>query len=1046
MKNFIIGIFALLFLPFYAQAQFVVSGVVSDESGETLPGVNIVIKGTNSGTMTNISGEFKLTNVIGTDVLEVSFIGFETQTIPVKDRSKINVTLVADVNELDEVLVIGYGTSKKKDITGSVATVSSEDLVASPTANYDEALMGRVAGVHVSASEGAPGAPMNIVIRGGNSITGSNQPLYVVDGIPLDDFDPATINTEDIQEFNVLKDASATSIYGSRGANGVIVITTKDGGNNNGTTTVTVSAAYGMQSIPKYLEVMSPYEYVKYQESQAWASSRWDLNEDSKDKLGKFYEKWVDPELYRDIDGNDWQDQIFQEAPIQRYNVSVNGGNKKTNIYYSGNYTDQEGTLITSGFTKLINNLRIKHTISKKATFNAGIMHSYSVRRGPDLRENNYSSIIRDAVRFRPVDPVLDDGLEPGGYDPTDPNQQVMYPPVPNLENTERKNKQNAIRGNMRFVYKFHKNLTLNLAANYQAQLNNETLFYGEDTRQGQNSPLGIQASQTQSLRQTLASSNTLTYHKKSKNHEFSVMGGIEGSYQDYSFSSLQNGNLPVDEFGMANIGIGTTATLAQSNWTGNTLLSYFGRATYAFKDKYLLTANFRADGSSKFADGNKWGYFPSLSGAWRAGDEPFLKNIEVLSTLKFRGGWGITGNNRIADFAAFNQINISKWSGYNWGVTESYQPGAIQSNLAVPDLRWETTEQVNFGLDLSFFNQRLETTVDVYQKNTTDLLLNANMAPSTGFRNVFQNVGEVENKGLEISLSTVNIHKKSFKWTTNFNISFQQNRVVKLNQGNDAIYSRARFDEDNYITQVGNSVGMMYGLEFERIYQVGDFNWNNETQTYELKDGVADNGSADVAPGGVKFIDQNGDGTINELDRKIIGNPHPDHFGGITNNFSYKGFNFSFLFQWSHGFDVMNGNAVEMHKPWGSQSFNGFSTVADHWTPYNTDTNINASTYAGSLGAARVGNQIDNRFIEDGSYIRLKTVTFGYSLPKKVLKRMKMKGLNFSVSGQNLFTWTSYSGFDPEVSVSGNGVTPNLDYSAYPQSRTILGSIKLTL
>ncbi len=1040
-----------MLLPLFSIAQeTTIGGKVLDDSGEPLPGVNIVIKGTTVGTMTNIQGEYKLSNILPTDTLEVSFIGFETQILAIKNRSKINVTMKPEMSVLEDVIVIGYGTSKVKDITGSVATVDTEDLVNAPTANYDEALMGRVAGVNVSASEGTPGSPMNIVIRGGNSITGDNSPLYVVDGVPLENFDPATINTEDIKEFNILKDASATAIYGSRGANGVIVIATKSGATKDGKTTVTLNASYGVQNVTKYLEVMSPYEYVKYQEAQAWASGKWDL-EGNYDKINNFYDKWLDPELYRNYEENgleahDWQDEIFRQAPIQKYNLSISGGNKKTNIYYSGNYTDQEGTLITSRFTKLINNLRVKHTISDKSTLNAGLMHSYAVRQGPNLRENSYSSIIRDAVRFRPIDPVTPDDLEPGGYDPTDPNQSVMYPPVPNLMNTKDKDYQNVFRGNLRFTHKFHKNLTLNLYANYQAQLSKNTLFYGEETRAGQNSPLGIQGSIEETVRQTVASSNTLTYKKKAGQHTFSVMGGIEGSYNDYSTQLLQNGNLPVDDFSIYNLGIGTTATLAQTSWTGNTLLSYFGRATYNFKDKYLITANFRADGSSKFADGNKWGYFPSVSGAWRIGDEPWLKDLGVFSTMKLRGGWGITGNNRIADFAAFNQIAISKWSGYNWGSTEAYRPGAVQSNLAVPDLRWETTQQVNFGVDLSFFNQRLETTVDVYRKNTYDLLLNANMATSTGFTRVFQNVGEVQNEGLEISLNTVNIHKKSFKWTTNFNISFNKNEVLKLNQGDDAIYTRARFSEDNYTTRVGQPVGMMYGLEFDRIYQQSDFNWNNETQTFELKDGVADNGAQDIAPGGVKFVDRNGDGTINEEDRTIIGNPHPEHFGGLTNTFQYKGISFSFLFQWSYGFDVMNGNAVEMHKPWGSQSFNGFATIADHWTPFHTDTNINASTYAGSLGSARVGNQIDNRFIEDGSYIRLKTVSLGYNIPSKVLKRAKIKGLYFGVSAQNLFTWTNYSGYDPEVSVAGNGVSPNLDYSAYPQSRTILGSIKLTL
>lgn len=1045
MKNYILGIFIFLLLPFatYAQKQ-TVSGVVSDETGETLPGVNILIKGTDQGTMSDIYGKFKLSDVSANATLVISYIGFETQEVAVGGRTSINISLVSEISQLDEIVVVGYGTSRKKDLTGSVASVTTEELVTAPTANYDQALMGRVAGVQVNATEGTPGAPMEIVIRGGNSITGSNSPLYVVDGIPLQDFDPATINTEDIKEFTILKDASATAIYGSRGANGVIVITTKGGGDNNGKTTVTAGYSTGYQQVARYMEVMSPYEYVRYREMQAFARSNWSLNGNA--MIPNFYETWGDPEQYRNIEGHDWQDSLFRTAKIDRYNVSVNGGNKKTNIYFSGNVTNQDGTLITTSFQKMIGNLRVKHNLADWASFNAGLMYSHSKRTGPTLRENSWSSITRDAIRFRPVDPIRDDGLPVGGFDPTDPNQNVMYPPAPNLRGTIDEDKQDVVRGNVSLNLKPTKDLTFNMRANYQGEFRNEALFYGEDTRQGQNSAYGIQGKLYQYKRQILSGSGTVTYKKTIDKHNFSVMIGSEAYSYQQSSSNLANNNLPVDDFGIYNWGIATSPTLALTEWTGNSILSGFSRVTYGYNDKYLLTANFRADGSSKFRPENRWGYFPSLSAAWRIGEEPFLKDIEVLSSMKIRGGWGVSGNNRIADFAAFNLMTVGKWNGYNWGTTETYQPGSVQNNLAVPDLRWETTAQTNFGVDVSFFRHRLEATIDYYHKHTYDLLLNANMALSTGFTRAMQNVGEVENKGLEFSLTSVNIHKKGFKWTTNFNISFNRNKVLKLNDGEPELYSQARFSENNYITRVGQPVGMMFGLEYDRLYQVEDFNWDNESQQYILKDGVPHNGNSEINPGNVKYIDQNGDGTINELDRVIIGNPHPDHFGGLTNNFRYKGFNLQVLFQWSYGFDVMNGNAVEMAKPWNTQSFNGFPAMADAWTPFNTDTDTNSASYLNVLGSTRTGYNVDTRVIEDGSFVRLKTVSLGYDLPKSLLKKIKVKNLNIYVSGQNLFTWTNYSGYDPEVAVSGRGLTPNLDYSAYPQSRTIMTGIKLTL
>lgn len=1044
MKNYIFSLLFLLFLPFIANAQITLKGEITDTEGGPLPGVNIRIQGTSKGTISDMDGKYTLINLVQADILEFSFIGLESQTIAVKGKSVLNVMMKSELNQLDEVMVIGYGTTKKKDLTGSVATVDAEDLVNVATANYDEALMGRVAGVMVTSAEGTPGSPLNITIRGGNSITGDNNPLYVVDGIPLTDFDPGTINTNDIKEFNILKDASATSIYGSRGANGVIVITTKNG-NNKGKTKVTLNAGYGIQEPLDYLTVLNPYEYVKYRENQLWSRQNWERTSAGEKQIQNFYDSWVDKELYKNIAGHDWQDSIFRQAPIQKYNLSVSGGTDKTNVYYSGNFTDQQGTLITSGFQKINNNLRFEHKASEKAKFTIGLLHSYNKRTGPPLRENQWSSIVRDAVRFRPADPIIADGAAPGGYDPTDEDFQTMYPPKPNLENTLRDNVQNVFRGNAAFMYDFTKHLQLRLSANYQGRLEKETLFYGEHTRMAQNSALGMQGTVTNRASNNIASSNTLTYKNKFGNHRVSGMAGIEGSYYDWSVNQFSNGNFPVGDFGTNNMGIATSASIATSDWTGNNMLSYFGRATYAFKDKYLLTANFRADGSSKFQKGNRWGFFPSLAGAWRMSDEPFIKNLEVFSNLKFRGGWGVTGNNRIGDFAAFNTIKVDKWTGYNWGSPTAYVPGSVQSNMAVPDLRWETTNQINFGMDFGFFDNRVEAVVDVYQKNTTDLLLNASMAPSTGFQRVTQNVGEVQNRGLEISLNTVNIHKGSFKWSTNFNISFNENEVIKLNQGENEIYSRARFQEDNYVTRVGNPVGMMYGLQFDGLYQHDDFNWDNSSQSYVLKEGVVSNGNAEIAPGGVKFVDQNGDGVINELDRVIIGNPIPKHYGGFTNNFSYKGFNLNFMFQWSVGFDVMNGNAVEMNKAWGQQAFNTFAGVADMWTPFNTNTVNHTSTYAGSLGAPRVGNQIHSQLIEDGSYLRLKTVTLSYSLPKPLLERMHLKGMTFSLTGQNLYTWTNYSGIDPDVSIINSALTPNMDYSAYPPSRTYMGTLILT-
>ncbi|TLX78245.1 TonB-dependent receptor [Labilibacter sediminis] len=1042
MKSYILNIILIFCFPALMLGQKTISGIVTDESATTIPGVTVAVKGTNNGTITDMNGQYRLENVDDKAVLVFSFIGLETQQISVGSKSAINVVLRnADV-ELDQVVVVGYGTEKKKDLTGAIASLSSEDLQVAPAANFDQALAGRISGVQVTSSEGTPGSALNIVIRGGNSITGDNSPLYVVDGIPLEDFDPSTINSEDIESFDVLKDASATAIYGSRGANGVIVITTKSG-RDDGKTDVTASAAYGVQYVPSRLEVLSPYEYVRYKENQTWAQQNWTRTWE----VNKFYNTWIDPELYRDMEGTDWQSDLFRAAPIQRYNIGISGGSKSTSIYYSGQYLDQDGTLINTGFQKINNNLKINHKLSEKTQLLSSLQFSNSKRKGPSMRESQYSSIIREAVRFRPIEPIIDDGLGEGGYDPTDTQGSTIYPPVQNLENIDQVHMLDVIRGTTTFLHDFNPYLKLRVSGNYQLSTTKASIFYGEDTRQGTNTDDRVTGQITQNRVQNLSSSNTLTYKRKFGAHKTTLLGGVEASQYKQSGTWLQNSNIPTDDFGIDNIGIGITPKLAQTSFAESYMLSYFGRVNYDYKGKYLLTVNFRADGSSKFAEGNKWGYFPSFSGAWHIGEEKFLKRNKLISSLKLRAGWGLTGNNRINNLAAFNTLAVNTGTGYIWGDDQSYNPGAIQNNIAVPDLRWETTSQSNIGLDFSVLNYRLRGTVDYYHKMTRDLLLNADMSLSTGFSKVMQNVGTVQNQGLEFSFNSTNFKTANFKWTSNFNIAFNKNKTVALNEGQDAIYTDPNIigtlDEHQYITKVGQPVGMMYGLEFDGVYQVDDFYWDNASDNYVLKEGVPDNGSP-VSPGSIKFIDQNGDGTINSDDRVVIGNPHPKHFGGLSNEFKYKGFDCQVLFQWSYGFDVLNVNKMQFASPFANNNFNGFSDFADAWTPFNNDTDVHATYYAGVIASAPAGNLTHSGLVEDGSYLRLKNVTLGYTLPKRLLSKLRMKQVRLYVSGQNLYTWTNYTGYDPDVSIKKSALTPNADYSSYPQSITVMGGIDI--
>ncbi len=1021
-------------------AQNNVKGNVKDSDGLPMAGVNVSVKGTTKGTSTNAEGNYVLNNLKSSDVLVFSFLGFEAVEKMVLAQSTINVLLKSDDVKLGEVVVIGYDVVNKSDLTGAVSALNPKELAATATANFDQALAGRVAGVQVTSTDGTPGSPLNIVIRGGNSITGDNSPLYVVDGVPLEDFDPSSINTRDIKSFDILKDASATAIYGSRGANGVVVITTISG-RNDGITDINFGTSFWLQSIPTRLEVLSPYEYVKYQEKLAYANDSYAPGVN----VGQFIASWVDPELYRNERGTNWQDEIFQTASTKNHTFSIRAGNKKTTFFYSGNYLDQDGTLITTDFKKINNRLKLTHKVLDNLELNGQVEYSYINYNGMPVSGNTRNSVIRDAVSFRPINPLNWNSDQESAIEDSDP---YLYDPVKTLINTQRKRVDDVFSGTLGLSYKFLKKFDLSLNANYRTSLSENALFYKQDTQEATRTNRGINGTITDRRNNTLSTSNTLRYRDQKGKHVYGGLVGFEAQYRDYEYSQLRNTNLPTDQFGIHNLGIATTATIADTDYSENSLLSFFGRLNYTYNNRYLATVNFRTDGSSKFRKENRWGYFPSFSLAWKLSEEDFLKSVEAISELKLRGGWGVTGNNRIGDYDAFNLFSVNSSSGYILGSSQSFSPGAYQRNMAVPDLRWETTAQTNLGLDVEL-DKRFTITLDYYKKNTKDLLLNADMALSTGFDKVQQNVGEVSNRGAEFTFNSHNIRNKNFSWTTNLNVSFNRTKTIKLNSGQDRILTDPEWDlqymqsEYQYITQIGQPVGMMYGLEFDGIYQVDDFNLNNGN-TYVLKPGLPSY-NASMKPGMVKFRDLNGDGIVNTDDRTIIGNPYPKHIGGLFNNFRYKSFVFQFLLQWAYDFDILNGNKSQYGSIY-QQSRNGLKSLANFWSPTSTDTEIGGMRFDGTNLAIPFGYRLDSRHIDDGSYIKLKTAVLGYNLPSSLLKKLHLNKCRLSISAQNLYTWTNYEGYDPDVSVGRYGaLTPGLDYSAYPQNFTISGGIDIT-
>ncbi|SHE30727.1 TonB-linked outer membrane protein, SusC/RagA family [Mariniphaga anaerophila] len=1042
IKNLLlIAVFIGTSLGAFAQTE--IRGTVTSKSnGETIPGANVVVKGTTQGTITGMDGRFTITVNDKNATLECSFIGFKKVELPLNGRTEVNIVIEPDVISLQEVVAVGYSTVSKRDLTGSVGQVKGEVLAKSPVTNYDQALAGRVAGVQVSAADGTPGEGLNIVIRGGNSITGDNSPLYVVDGIPIEDFDPGSISSHDIESFDVLKDASASAIYGSRGANGVIIITTKSG-RNDGTTEISLNSSIGSQWIDNRLDVMSPYDYVKYlQEVQTFRGDTY---------LESFNTYWVDPEEYKNAQPINWQDNIMRTAFIQNHNLSLSGGTNKSSIYLSVDYSDQAGTLINTGYKKINNNLKFTHRINEKAQLGGYLNYSYIYRNGLNVSGNNRLSIIRDAITFRPVRPLVDDGKE-GGLDLEDPND-LRFDPVKTLSNTDRYQRQDVVRGSLFLNYNITTALKLKVSGNYQVNNQKESVFYKKDTYQGTKGIDGVNGTLSDRHNQTLSTSNTLTYKKKfNKIHNLTALVGTEAQISSVDNFQAKNKKIPTDAFGTDKLELGTEPEIPTSYASENKLVSFFGSVNYGYKDRYLLTMNYRADGSSKFAKGNRWGYFPSAALAWRLIEEQFISNLNIFSNLKLRVGYGVTGNNRINDSAAFSLINYDEYSGYSFG--NAYALGTYYASLASADLKWETTAQSNLGIDLGFADNRVVVTADFYRKNTSDLLLNADMALSTGYSQVLQNVGEVRNEGLELSLNTVNVSNKSFRWNTSFNISFNKNKTISLNSGQDAIYTNPdwyfKFTEYQYITKVGEPVGMIYGLKRDGVYQFEDFNYDEETDTYTLKEGIPDNGKT-VAPGSVKFKDISGldgtpDGTINELDRVVIGNPHPKHFGGITNNFWFKNFDLEVFFQWSYGNDILNANRVMFENPGLiGPEYNMLAAAADRWTPENPTNEVQAYQYAGVYGFPQDGNLISDYYVEDGSYLKLKTVTFGYTFNKSILNKLGIKSCRLYVAGQNLYTWTKYSGYDPDVSVGKYGaLTPGLDYSAYPMSSTFMGGVEI--
>lgn len=1046
----------VLFSVTVATAQLLVRGTVVDQTGESVIGASIQVKGTTQGTITDIDGKFSLGVPDKKSVIVVSFIGYATKELQVDTSKPMSIVLEEDTKVLDEVVVVGYQEVRKKDLTGSVAKADMNELLNTPVGSFDQTLGGRIAGVNVSSSEGTPGGTMNIVIRGNNSLTQDNSPLYVIDGFPVEDAAIAsTINPSDIESLDILKDASATAIYGARGANGVVIITTKKG--KVGKAQLSYDGSVTMQHVTRTIPMMDAYEFVKLQAETYPAS----IANSTGGYLMEYQGKQWTLDDYRGIFQYDWQDEILRTALQHNHNIRLTGGTEGVRYNASVSYYNQDGILLNSGYERF---QARANTVIKRDKLDISLTTNYSrsIQTGSTPSETSYSgmnNLFYSVWGYRPVtypnksmESLLNDVMD----EAINSSNDYRFNPIRSLKEEYRKYYINNLQLNGYVSYEFIKGLKLKVSGGYTYDARKNDQFNNSNTRYGgPTSTDKVNAQIIRNERLTWLNENTLTYQTNiKKKHFFNSLVGITFQNSDYEYYSLKSTHIPNESLGMAGMADGTLSSSSslKSSWS---MMSYLARLNYNYKSKYYATASFRADGSSKFSKKHRYGYFPSGSLAWNFMEEEFMAPIKkVVGAGKLRVSWGLTGNNRIGeyDYYALLQMLKEKQGDYisNGSIPSGVYPfdndmssvGMVPVSLPNEDLKWETTEQWNVGLDLSFFNERLNFTADVYRKTTRDLLLEASLPLVSGYYSATKNIGKVRNDGLELSLSTVNVQTKDFTWTSDFNIAFNKNEVLELAENQLSLTTAARFDQNynsqpSYIAKVGLPMGMMYGYIYEGTYKYDDF--VKSGNSYTLKDNVPYFSSeANTQPGMPKYKDVNGDGIIDTNDRTIIGRGLPIHTGGFTNSFTYKGFDLSVFFQWSYGNDIMNANRLFFENAGGKKDLNQFASYANRWTPENPESDIPAATKSAS------NNVISSRIIEDGSYLRLKTVTLGYTFPKALIAKAKLSNARVYVAAQNLWTWTSYSGYDPEVSVRNSALTPGLDFSSYPRAFTLSFGVNL--
>lgn len=1012
-------LFLILHFTVALAQQVTISGQVLDEKSEPLIGATINIEGTTNAVITDLEGKFTI-KVLPSEKLVISYLGYKPKTIAIGKNRRFDIILDPSVTEMDEVVVVGYGSQRKSDIATAVASVNIKDIAKSSSTQTLQALQGKISGVQIIPTDGSLSSGMTFRIRGVNSVTGGTQPLFVIDGVPMPtqqitNEDTETVNNpllglnpNDIESMEILKDAAAAAIYGAKGANGVVIITTKRGTAST-KPKFTFSLTGGLDMNPHIpLEVLSPEEYAK---------KMLDYGTYDSPNLINFWQNVVDNKGWNDPSVHKWMDEITQVAKKYETNASISGGTKGTTYMLSLGYLNNTGIIKRSAFDRFTSRLNLNQEVNSKINIGINLSYSTSKDKNP-VSDWSQSGVILNALQ---ISPFL---FYPGLADIMNYSNINIMSPLVAVDQVDINNRYSELNGNIYFNYKILKDLTFSTSASYRQYSMDQNKLWGSDTWYGQSERGRMEISNREE--NSWVYEARLQYAKSIKKHSFSLMGAFEAS--KWSMKDVYNKATNFEDMAVGIWGIdkGLVTYAPKYMYDSSQMVSFISRGTYTFDNKYVLNASLRVDGSSKFGANNKYGYFPAVSVAWRASEEEFIKKYDFISNLRVRTSFGMTGNNQIPSYQSLSQLENNKVV-MNGNMVEI---GRYPSNVTNDDLKWESQKQYNVGFDFGVLDNRFSITADFYYKRIDDMLLQVNIPSTSGYTKAWKNAGSMENKGMEFAINA-NWFQGDFSWSTDFNISFYKNKILSLDKGQyQQFYDRginAKITSD-VLLRVGMPVGIYYGY-------ISDGTYNNDTEIINGYPGP------NLGLGQLKAVDVNKDGVIDSNDRTPIADVNPKHTGGIGNTFSYKGFDLYAFFRWSYGNDVVNGNAYYLV---GTTSINNIlkSVYKDVWstqTPENNYPLYGRGTWGESV--------LRSDLVEDGSFLRLQTLSLGYNFPTKVTRKMGLSKMRVAVTGTNLWLWTRYSGFDPEANTGYGTVArlaPGLDMSPYPRPRSFSLSIEL--